>query len=61
MEPLATVGQLKSYLLKSVAKQWYDNERSTFEFVKLLKVLSLFSYELNFSNFVSMQFSSHQI
>lgn len=28
MEPLATVGQLSKYLLKMVAKQWYDMDRS---------------------------------
>lgn len=36
-EPLATVGQLEKYLLKMVAKQWYDYDRSTFYFVKKLK------------------------
>ncbi|KAL1139402.1 hypothetical protein AAG570_006386 [Ranatra chinensis] len=37
MEPLATVAQLESYLLKMVAKQWYDYDRSSFTFVRLLK------------------------
>lgn len=37
MEPLATVGQLSKYLLKMVAKQWYDMDRSTFLFLKKLK------------------------
>lgn len=37
MEPLATIGQLNKYLLKMVAKQWYDMERSTFMFLKKLK------------------------
>ncbi|KAI5744743.1 hypothetical protein M8J76_004851 [Diaphorina citri] len=37
MEPLSTVAQLEKYLLKMVAKQWYDHERSTFHFVKKLK------------------------
>lgn len=37
MEPLSTVGQLEKYLLKMVAKQWYDFERSTFQFLKKLK------------------------
>ncbi|XP_046664774.1 E3 ubiquitin-protein ligase HECTD1 isoform X3 [Homalodisca vitripennis] len=37
MEPLATVTQLERYLLKMVAKQWYDYERSTFTFVRRLK------------------------
>ena len=36
-EPLATVGQLEKYLLKTVSKQWYDFDRSTFSFVKKLK------------------------
>lgn len=37
MEPLATVGQLKQYLSKMVAKQWYDFERSSFAFFQYLK------------------------
>lgn len=37
MEPLATVGQLSKYLLKMVAKQWYDMDRSTFLYLKKLK------------------------
>lgn len=37
MEPLATVAQLERYLLKMVAKQWYDYERSSFQFLKKLK------------------------
>lgn len=40
MEPLTTVSSLEKYLLKMVAKQWYDHERSTYGFVKLLKELS---------------------
>ncbi|XP_048516518.1 E3 ubiquitin-protein ligase Ufd4 isoform X1 [Dendroctonus ponderosae] len=37
MEPLATVAQLERYLLKMVAKQWYDYDRATFQFVKKLR------------------------
>uniref|UniRef100_A0A1B0ANY5 E3 ubiquitin-protein ligase n=1 Tax=Glossina palpalis gambiensis TaxID=67801 RepID=A0A1B0ANY5_9MUSC len=37
MEPLATVGQLAKYLLKMVAKQWYDMDRGTFLYLKKLK------------------------
>ena len=37
MEPLSTVAQLERYLLKMVAKQWYDNDRSMFTFVNKLK------------------------
>lgn len=37
MEPLSTVAQLERYLLKMVAKQWYDHDRSSFAFVKKLK------------------------
>lgn len=32
MEPLSTVAQLERYLLKMVAKQWYDYDRNTFQF-----------------------------
>ncbi|XP_069935867.1 E3 ubiquitin-protein ligase HECTD1 isoform X2 [Cherax quadricarinatus] len=37
MEPLATVEQLERYLLKMVAKQWYDFDRTSFAFVRKLK------------------------
>lgn len=37
MEPLSTVAQLERYLLKMVAKQWYDFDRGTFQFLKKLK------------------------
>nr|XP_012137757.1 PREDICTED: E3 ubiquitin-protein ligase HECTD1 isoform X4 [Megachile rotundata] len=37
MEPLSTIQQLESHLLKMVAKQWHDHDRSTFTFVKKLK------------------------
>ena len=37
MEPLSTVAQLERYLLKMVAKQWYDYDRNTFQFLKKLK------------------------
>ncbi|XP_076442551.1 E3 ubiquitin-protein ligase HECTD1-like isoform X4 [Babylonia areolata] len=37
MEPLTTIGDLERYLLKMVAKQWYDFERHTYNFVKQLK------------------------
>merc|ERR1719410_2340444 len=38
MEPLATVKQLEKYLLKMVAKQWYDFDRSSYKFIKSLEV-----------------------
>ncbi|XP_071056058.1 E3 ubiquitin-protein ligase Ufd4 isoform X3 [Onthophagus taurus] len=37
MEPLSTVAQLERYLLKMVAKQWYDYDRGTFQFLKKLR------------------------
>ncbi|CAG9766512.1 unnamed protein product [Ceutorhynchus assimilis] len=37
MEPLATISQLEKYLLKMVAKQWYDYDRSTFQYLRKLK------------------------
>lgn len=37
MEPLSTVQQLENHLLKMVAKQWHDHDRTTFTFVKKLK------------------------
>ena len=33
MEPLATVKQLEKYLLKMVAKQWYDFDSSSYKFI----------------------------
>lgn len=47
MEPLATVGQLAKYLLKMVAKQWYDMDRTTFNYLKMLKDES---NEINFKH-----------
>lgn len=40
MEPLSTVHQLERYLLKMVAKQWYDYERGTFAFVRRLREIT---------------------
>lgn len=40
MEPLSTVHQLERYLLKMVAKQWYDYERGTFAFVRRLREIA---------------------
>uniref|UniRef100_A0A6P4FNM6 E3 ubiquitin-protein ligase n=1 Tax=Drosophila rhopaloa TaxID=1041015 RepID=A0A6P4FNM6_DRORH len=37
MEPLATIGQLSKYLLKMVAKQWYDLDRSTYFYLKKIR------------------------
>ena len=34
MEPLASVRQLERFLLKMVAKQWYDHDRTSFNFIK---------------------------
>ncbi|VDN05396.1 unnamed protein product [Thelazia callipaeda] len=33
-EPLTTVKQLKSYISRMVSKQWYDQARETFHFIK---------------------------
>ncbi|CAD6199393.1 unnamed protein product [Caenorhabditis auriculariae] len=35
-EPLASVNQMKQFLLKLVAKQWHDRERSTHRYVKMI-------------------------
>ncbi|XP_043269545.1 E3 ubiquitin-protein ligase HECTD1 isoform X3 [Venturia canescens] len=37
IEPLSTIQQLENHLLKMIAKQWHDHDRSTFTFVKKLK------------------------
>ncbi|XP_045534759.1 E3 ubiquitin-protein ligase HECTD1 isoform X2 [Papilio machaon] len=37
VEALTTVRQLERFLAKSVARQWYDMERSTFTFVQKIK------------------------
>ncbi|XP_056151239.1 E3 ubiquitin-protein ligase HECTD1 isoform X3 [Lampris incognitus] len=44
MEPLATVESLEQYLLKMVAKQWYDFERSSFIFVRKLREGQTFTF-----------------
>jgi E3 ubiquitin-protein ligase HECTD1 len=37
MEPLASLKQLDRFLLKMVAKQWFDHDRSTFAFIKKIR------------------------
>uniref|UniRef100_A0A1A8CDX0 E3 ubiquitin-protein ligase n=1 Tax=Nothobranchius kadleci TaxID=1051664 RepID=A0A1A8CDX0_NOTKA len=44
MEPLATVESLEQYLLKMVAKQWYDFEHSSFVFVRKLREGQSFTF-----------------
>ncbi|XP_030211595.1 E3 ubiquitin-protein ligase HECTD1 isoform X1 [Gadus morhua] len=44
MEPLATVESLEQYLLKMVAKQWYDFERSSFVLVRKLREGQSFTF-----------------
>ncbi|XP_011267642.1 E3 ubiquitin-protein ligase HECTD1 isoform X4 [Camponotus floridanus] len=50
MEPLSTIQQLENHLLKMVAKQWHDHDRSTFTFVKKLKEENkiIFKYQHDF-------------
>ena len=50
MEPLSTIQQLENHLLKMVAKQWYDHERTSFTFVKKLKEENkkVFKYQHDF-------------
>ena len=52
MEPLATVKQLEKYLLKMVAKQWYDFDRNTFNFIKKLEENQTieFAHQSDFDN-----------
>ncbi|PIC33910.1 hypothetical protein B9Z55_013719 [Caenorhabditis nigoni] len=38
-EPLASVGAIKTYLMKLVARQWHDRERSQYKYVKEIKDL----------------------
>lgn len=37
VEALTTVRQLERFLAKSVAKQWYDWDRPTFQFVQKIR------------------------
>ncbi|XP_046739532.1 E3 ubiquitin-protein ligase HECTD1 isoform X3 [Diprion similis] len=48
MEPLSTVQQLEHHLLKMVAKQWHDHDRSTFTFVKKLKEGNKMSFKYQY-------------
>nr|XP_016939130.1 E3 ubiquitin-protein ligase Ufd4 [Drosophila suzukii]XP_016939137.1 E3 ubiquitin-protein ligase Ufd4 [Drosophila suzukii] len=51
MEPLATIGQLSKYLLKMVAKQWYDLDRSTYFYLKKIRehrTGTVFSHSFDF-------------
>ena len=47
MEPLATVDQLERYLLKMVAKQWYDLDHSSFTFIRKIKESPLLNFAHN--------------
>lgn len=48
VEALTTVRQLERFLAKSVARQWYDMERTTFNFVQKIKAEApiTFTYEV---------------
>ncbi|CAI5448918.1 unnamed protein product [Caenorhabditis angaria] len=48
-EPLASVGQLKQFLMKLVAKQWHDRDRSTYRFVKMIQEAKSRKEPLKFS------------
>ena len=48
MEPLSTVQQLENHLLKMIAKQWYDYDRSSFNFVKKLKEGNKYTFEYHY-------------
>lgn len=50
MEPLTTIGQLNKFLLKMVAKQWYDMDRATYLYLKKLKdgKVSVFKHQHDF-------------
>ncbi|KAJ8730811.1 hypothetical protein PYW08_002224 [Mythimna loreyi] len=50
VEALTTVRQLERFLAKSVARQWYDMERTTFNFVQKIKAEApiTFTYEHDF-------------
>lgn len=51
MEPLATIGQLSKYLLKMVAKQWYDLDRSTYFYLKKIRehrTATVFTHSFDF-------------
>lgn len=48
MEPLSTIQQLENHLLKMVAKQWHDHDRSTFTFVKKLKEGNRISFKYQY-------------
>lgn len=51
VEALTTVRQLERFLAKSVARQWYDMERSTFNFVQKIKAEApiVFTYDVSFT------------
>ncbi|KAK0408812.1 hypothetical protein QR680_004174 [Steinernema hermaphroditum] len=48
-EPLTTVGQMRNYIYRMVARQWYDKARSTFDFVQKLKEIKANNEVLSFS------------
>ncbi|XP_077299031.1 ubiquitin fusion-degradation 4-like isoform X2 [Arctopsyche grandis] len=51
-EPLVTIRQLEKFLLKAVARQWHDLERSSFQYLKMLRknVPVTFTYKHDFDD-----------
>ncbi|EFO28334.2 hypothetical protein LOAG_00153 [Loa loa] len=49
VEPLNTVKQLKRYILRMVAKQWYDRGRETFHFVEEIKEAKKHGAKISFT------------
>ena len=52
VEALTTVRQLERFLAKSVARQWYDMERSTFQFVQKIKAEAPITFTYDVSTFI---------
>lgn len=51
VEALTTVRQLERFLAKSVARQWYDMDRSTFNFVQKIKAEAPITFTYDVSNY----------
>lgn len=50
VEALTTIRQLERFLAKSVARQWYDMERTTYNFVQKIKTEAPINFTHDVSN-----------
>lgn len=55
VEALTTVRQLERFLAKSVARQWYDMERATFQFMQKIRTDGPITFAYDVSIWLAQQ------